>query len=121
MLITPLLLQATAQGHGACLLDGKLIEQLHAENAQRIIQLHENIQAFEEAAGIALGEINNTLLHTTAYYCILPMHTTSSILPLAILPLLALLYCCYYCWQYYSATSSTALLLLVVVLTPVQL
>jgi citrate lyase beta subunit len=55
MLITPLLLQATAQGHGACLLDGKLIEQLHAENAQRIIQLHENIQAFEEAAGIALG------------------------------------------------------------------
>jgi citrate lyase beta subunit len=48
-------IQATAQGQGACLLDGKLIETLHAENAQRIIQLHENIQAFEEAAGIALG------------------------------------------------------------------
>eukprot|EP00611_Tribonema_gayanum_P023786 TRINITY_DN5080_c0_g1_i3.p2 TRINITY_DN5080_c0_g1~~TRINITY_DN5080_c0_g1_i3.p2 ORF type:complete len:303 (-),score=113.91 TRINITY_DN5080_c0_g1_i3:683-1591(-) len=42
--------EAMARGQGACLLDGKLIENLHADNALRIIALHEAIQAFEESA-----------------------------------------------------------------------
>jgi citrate lyase subunit beta/citryl-CoA lyase len=42
--------EAVAQGKGVVLLDGKLIENLHVENAQRLVALHEAIQALEREA-----------------------------------------------------------------------
>lgn len=42
--------EAVAQGKGVVLLDGKLIENLHVENAQRLVALHEAIQALQREA-----------------------------------------------------------------------
>ena len=37
--------EALARGDGICVLDGKLVENLHADEASRTIALHEAIQA----------------------------------------------------------------------------
>ena len=37
--------EALTQGDGLCVLDGKLVENLHADEAKRILALHEAIQA----------------------------------------------------------------------------
>lgn len=39
--------EAAARGEGCAVLDGSLIERLHAENARRVIELHESIAALE--------------------------------------------------------------------------
>ncbi|CAM9592035.1 unnamed protein product [Ectocarpus fasciculatus] len=39
--------EAAARGEGCAVLDGSLVERLHAENARRIIELHESIAALE--------------------------------------------------------------------------
>jgi len=43
--------EAAAQGKGVVLVDGKLVENLHVENAKRLVSMAEAIQALEEAAG----------------------------------------------------------------------
>ena len=42
--------EATAEGKGVVVLDGKLIENLHVENAKRVVATAEAIQALEQAA-----------------------------------------------------------------------
>ena len=42
--------EATAEGKGIVVLDGKLIENLHVENAKRVVATAEAIQALEQAA-----------------------------------------------------------------------
>mmetsp|Transcript_19181 Transcript_19181/g.28303 ORF Transcript_19181/g.28303 Transcript_19181/m.28303 type:complete len:323 (+) Transcript_19181:115-1083(+) len=42
--------EASQKGEGVCVVDGHLVENLHAENARRIISLHEAIQSFEDTA-----------------------------------------------------------------------
>lgn len=39
--------EAAAKGEGCAVLDGSLVERLHAENARRVIELHESIAALE--------------------------------------------------------------------------
>lgn len=39
--------EAAARGEGCAVLDGSLVERLHAENARRVIELHESIAALE--------------------------------------------------------------------------
>ena len=41
--------EARAQGKGICVLGGKLIEKLHVEDAERLLQLHEAIEAQTES------------------------------------------------------------------------
>ena len=43
--------EAVAQGKGVVVLDGKLIEQLHVDNARRLVALAEAIAAIEADAG----------------------------------------------------------------------
>lgn len=42
---------AAARGEGCAVLDGSLVERLHAENARRVIELHESITALEAGQG----------------------------------------------------------------------
>ena len=42
--------EAAAEGKGVVLVDGKLIENLHVENAKRLVALAEAIAALEGAA-----------------------------------------------------------------------
>lgn len=39
--------EVAARGEGCAVLDGSLVERLHAENARRVIELHESIAALE--------------------------------------------------------------------------
>ncbi|CAN0340409.1 unnamed protein product, partial [Discosporangium mesarthrocarpum] len=39
--------EALSRGEGCAVLDGQLVERLHAENASRVIELHEAIAALE--------------------------------------------------------------------------
>lgn len=55
---------AAARGEGCAVLDGSLIERLHAENARRVIELHEAIAALEagqqdsdNSRGVGAGEM----------------------------------------------------------------
>lgn len=43
--------EAEASGAGVVVVDGRLVENLHVENAKRIVKLAEQITALEKASG----------------------------------------------------------------------